>query len=90
MTGDPIEALPDFRRKSADLLVALPAEVFDDLKASCDWLAAYKNSKKPRPGTPESVIVERTRNAIIARLVARKIDQAQAADMVDMLVAGSS
>lgn len=85
-----LDGLPDLRRKSFDLLVSLSPEVFEDVSARASWLAAYQQSKRPRPGTPESIIVERTRRQIASVLAAAGgWGDAQVADMVEVLLSGS-
>lgn len=87
---DPLAGVPDFRRKSMQLLVDLPPDTYLPIKSACDALAAYRQHKKPRPGSIDQVVYDRRHAEAVALVRAAGIDQDQAADIVHMLVDGST
>lgn len=86
---DPLAGLSDFRRKSVEVATALPSEVYQSLKAACDRAAQYRTRRKPRPGSPEEVVLRRHTEQAAGILTAAGVDRAQADDIVAMLVDGS-
>ncbi len=83
---DPLAGLSGLRRKSVELALALPADVFEDLHARAAWVASYRGARRIAPNSPESVILDRRLQEMRLVLTDRGLTPEQAYDLVDLMV----